>query len=113
MSSGLKTLLLVAAFVAAPVSLIVWHEQRPETLAKYAEAEAKAQADKLPRKVNDANGCEVWAFKPGDRWLYFSRCGAKTETVNTWDVCRSVSQGKTTRTECTPQSMAVTQEPRP
>jgi hypothetical protein len=66
----------------------------------------------LPRKVNEANGCEVWAFKPADRWLYFTRCGAKTETTNAWNECRSVTTGKTTRTECTPRSAVITQEPK-
>ncbi|MBX9831965.1 MAG: hypothetical protein K2X78_02850 [Burkholderiaceae bacterium] len=106
-------LLVVALPVFGITKCNDWYEHRPETIArKTAEAERIA-AEKLPRKVNDANGCEVWAFKPADRWLYFTRCAAKTETVNTWDVCRSVTSGKTTRTECTPQSMALTQEPRP
>ncbi len=106
-------LIALVLVVGGLCSFIYWYEHRPETIArKTAEAERIA-AEKLPRKVNDANGCEVWAFKPADRWLYFTRCAAKTETVNTWDVCRSVTSGKTTRTECTPQSMALTQEPRP
>lgn len=70
------------------------------------------EAEKLPRKVNEAGGCEVWAFKPGDRWLYFTKCGSKTETTNTWDECRTVSQGKTSRTECTPRSTVIAQEPK-
>ncbi|WP_289241294.1 hypothetical protein [Delftia sp.] len=81
--------------------------------AQRRQEEAKARADeKLPRKVNEANGCEVWAFKPADRWLYFTRCGASTETVNTWDECRTVQSGKTSRQECTPKSMAIAQQPK-
>ena len=75
-----------------------------------AQLAAQIEQDKLPRKTSEANGCEVWAFKPADRWLYFTRCDARTETTNSWEVCRSVSQGKYTRTECKPHSTAVTQE---
>ena len=94
------------------VSFIVWYEHRPETVANRAADAARIEDEKKPRKVNDANGCEVWDFKPADRWLYFTRCSARTETTNTWDVCHSVSQGKTTRTECTPHSTVITQEPK-
>ena len=101
---------LFAAFI--PVSCIVWNEGRPETVAKRQADAAKEAQNKLPRKVNEANGCEVWAFKPSDRWLYFTRCAAATETTNTWDECRTVSQGKTTRTECTPKSAVIAQQPK-
>ena len=78
--------------------------------AHTAQRAAQIEQDKLPRKTSEANGCEVWAFKPADRWLYFTRCDARTETTNSWEVCRSVNQGKSTRTECTPHSTVVTQE---
>ena len=106
-------LLVVALPVLGIKKCTDWFDQRPETIARKAAEAERIAAERLPRKVNEANGCEVWAFKPSDRWLYFTRCATKTETVNTWDLCRSVTSGKTTRTECTPQSMAVTQEPRP
>ena len=78
--------------------------------ANIAQRAAQIEQDKLPRKMSEANGCEVWAFKPADRWLYFTRCDARTETTNSWEVCRSVSQGKSTRTESKPHSTAVTQK---
>jgi hypothetical protein len=108
-----KWLLIIFAGIASAVGFIVYYESRPETIQTRKE-EAKARADeKLPRKVNEANGCEVWAFKPADRWLYFTRCGASnTETVNTWDECRTVQSGKTTRQECTPKNMAIAQQPK-
>lgn len=112
MMETLKNWAVAIAVAAIPVSCIVRHETSPETAAKRAQEEARVQAEKLPRKVNEADGCEVWAFKPGARWLYFTRCDAKTETVNTWDECRSVQQGKTTRTVCDPHSMAIAQETR-
>ena len=77
-----------------------------------AERAKQAAEDAKPRKVSEANGCEVWAFKPGSRWQYFTRCGAATQTTNTWDECRSVTSGKTTRQECTPHSLTITQEPK-
>jgi len=77
-----------------------------------AERAKQAAEDAKPRKVSEANGCEVWAFNPGGRWQYFTRCGAATQTTNTWEECRSVQSGKTTRTECTPHSLNVTQEPK-
>ena len=94
------------------LSFIHWYEHKPETVARRAAEAASVEAEKLPRKVNEANGCEVWAFKPSGRWLYFTRCGAKTETTNAWDECRSVQSGKTTRTVCTPHSAVITQEPK-
>ena len=105
----LLSVLLVAAIIGVP-SCIYRHETSPETKARRDQAAARVEAEKLPRKVNEANGCEVWAFKPGDRWLYFTRCATHTETVNTWDECRSVQQGKTTRTVCTPHSMRISQD---
>lgn len=111
MVEKLLTALLICLIVGVP-SCIYRHETSPETIEARAREVAKIEAEKLPRKVNEANGCEVWAFKPGDRWLYFTRCATKTETVNTWDVCRSVQQGKTNRTVCDPHSLRITQEVR-
>lgn len=91
-------------------SFVYWYETRPETAAKRSADAARIEDERRPRKVNEANGCEVWAFKPSDRWLYFTRCDAKTETVNQWETCRSVSQGKTTRTECQEHALPITQE---
>ena len=107
--------------VAAATGALIWvtscafsPEAQAERVAKeVAEQkvkEAKRVEDAKPRKVSEANGCEVWAFKPHGRWQYFTRCGSATETTNVWEECRSVSSGKTTRTECTPHSMTVTQE---
>lgn len=109
MKDAVLKLFAVTTILAVP-SCIYLVETSPRTIERRRLEAAKVEEDKLPRKVNEANGCEVWAFKPGDRWLYFTRCAARTETVNSWDVCRSVQQGKTTRTECTPHSLRITQE---
>lgn len=102
--------------VIAVFAFFGWAIFAPSNVAQRA-AERKAEEhqrleDRKPRKVSEANGCEVWAFKPGDRWQYFTRCGAVTQTTNVWEECRSVTSGKTTRQECTPHSMTVTQEPK-
>lgn len=106
----MKQVLFVVAFIASAVAFMVWSHHSPEAVARREAEAARIAAEQLPRKVNEANGCEVWAFKPADRWLYFTRCGAKTEITNAWDECRSVSSGKTTRTVCTPHSTVITQE---
>lgn len=116
MSLRLGPTLLWLGILAVP-AFIAWDVFHPDNVAAREKREAaslaKREADKLPRKYREANGCEVWTFKPGDRWLYFTRCGAdKTETINTWDECRSVTSGKTTRQECTPHSMSIKQEPK-
>ena len=105
-------LVLVAAVASIPAC--IWSvEMSPEAKArKQADAERRVEESK-PRKVSEANGCEVWTFKPVDRWLYFTRCGMdKTSTINSCDECRSVTSGKTTRTECTPHSMTITMAPK-
>lgn len=109
----MKSILIALVLsVVGLMSIIHWSENRPETIARRNAEAAQVEEAKKPRKVNEANGCEVWAFKPADRWLYFTRCGAKTETTNAWQECRSVISGKTTRTECTPRSTVITQEPK-
>ncbi len=108
----MKAYLLAVALVGGFISFLIWSHNRPEAIAQREAEAAQTAADRLPRKVNEANGCEVWAFKPSGRWLYFTRCGAKTETTNAWDECRSVQSGKTTRTVCTPHSTVITQEPK-
>lgn len=61
--------------------------------ARSAERDRKQQeqrvADAKPRPVSHStDGCTVYAFKPQDRWLYFTRCaGAQTSTMNVERVC--------------------------
>lgn len=110
----MKAPFVVLLACGALVSVLTWWDiSSPTQVEKRQTEAAQKEADKRPRKVNEANGCEVWAFKPTDRWLYFSRCGSdKTSTINTWDECRTVNSGKTTRTECTPHSMTITMAPK-
>jgi hypothetical protein len=109
----MKPLYVISLAFGCLASVIYWDINSETRIAeRKAEADQK-EADKRPRKVNEANGCEVWAFKPTDRWLYFSRCANdKTSTINTWDECRSVNSGKVSRTECTPHSLTITQVPK-
>lgn len=106
--------LIVIAICALMIKCTYHMEFSPEADVRRAERDRQHAENKLPRKVNDAGGCEVWAFNPtGDgRWLYFTKCGsAKTDTKNEWEECRSVLVGKTTRQECTPHSMSITNTP--
>ena len=86
-------------------------ERAAKEQAERQAREIRRQADLQPRKISEANGCEVWSFKPGDRWQYFTKCGTATQTTNVWNECRQVPSGKKTRTECTPHSLTVTNEP--
>lgn len=108
--------LLIVAGILGILSTIVYDvfsdSGKERRAAQEKEHQDKINADRQPRKVSEANGCEVWAFKPGERWQYFTRCGAATQTTNVWEECRTVSMGKTTRQECTPHSVTFTQEPR-
>ncbi|MGE8446732.1 MAG: pilus assembly FimT family protein [Comamonas sp.] len=114
----IETLLVVAfTVVAILVGSCVMDPERvaqraAEEAAEKKAVESKRQAELKPRKISEADGCEVWAFNPGQRWQYFTRCGSKTETKTTWDECRTVTSGKTSRTECTPHSATVTNEPK-
>jgi hypothetical protein len=69
-----------------------WNKRQRE------EAAAQRRADAKPRLVSEgADGCKVYAFKPADRWLYFSRCPqSQTSTTNEWSV--TTGAGKTART---------------
>ena len=86
-------------------------EAQAKRESKRKAGEQQKIEDERPRKISEANGCEVWAFNPGARWQYFTRCGSSTQTTNTWEECRTVMVGKLSRTECTPHSSTVTQEP--
>jgi hypothetical protein len=61
-----------------------------------AQRQAQRVADAKPRPVSRSDdGCVVYAFKPQDRWLYFTRCsGAQTTTTNVHQDCHR--QGKST-----------------
>lgn len=100
---------IVLAICAALPTCVYFTEFSEGAQVRKAQEAEQTQRDKLPRKVNDSEGCEVWAFKPNDRWLYFTKCGsARTETKNTWEECR---QSGKTRT-CTNQEMAIASHPK-
>ena len=74
--------------------------QKQEKAARQAERDA----EKVPRKISSAgeNGCETWAFKPGERWIYSMRCpGTQTDTRNEWEVCRASGKTRTCTIEGT------------
>lgn len=108
-----KILVIIAipSFVLRMCYTEVWSEEaRQRHAQRERDAQQTAYEQSLPRKIREANGCEVWAFKPGPRWLYFTRCGQdQTETMNRWEVCKSVTQGKQTRQECHEEAMSIEQ----
>jgi hypothetical protein len=93
-------MLLAAAFGVHSCTQSDWYKA---DIAKY---EADKQAATVPRIVSrSADGCEVYAFNPGDRWRYFTRCGAQTTTDNSYTVTRT--SGKTTTTETVDDSITT------
>lgn len=106
-------LCLVAGTMAAGLAYMVyWDCCTPEGRAGDARRAQQVQDDKLPRKTSEANGCEVWAFKPHDRWLYFTRCGDRTVTQNTWETCRQTIPGKPHTNTCTQHVLPIEQGPK-
>jgi hypothetical protein len=96
--SPVAAILFAAVFGAG--ALAAW--DTPDSLERdrvKAQAEqAQRQAEATPRKVSEADGCTVYAFKPQDRWLYFTKCvNAETTTQNQ----HTVRSGKSSRTETT------------
>ena len=62
------------------------------------------QVDKLFTHEN----CTLYRFTDMGYPRYYAKC--EKEATVSWEVCRSVSQEKSTRTECTPHSTVVTHE---
>lgn len=77
-----------AAFAAAAVGV---YGDDIESSWRGVEAQRQAErvADAKPRPVSRSDdGCVVYAFKPQDRWLYFTRCdGRQTTTTNVHQEC--------------------------
>lgn len=72
--------------------------------ADMAAKHAAEEAAKVPRIVSrSTDGCAVYAFNPGDRWRYFTRCGTQTTTDNSYTVTRR--SGKTSTTETVEDSI--------
>lgn len=70
--------------------LVAYHDTGEEAVKRGEIQEAKRieerRQERTPRFYADApDGCKVYTFKPGDRWLYFTRCpNAKTSTETSW-----------------------------
>lgn len=97
----MKGFLCVVAALGALVSFIVMIERSDWAKAERAAEAAQRRADAKPRLVSDgADGCKVYAFKPGDRWLYFTSCPQRlTSTTNEWAVTTGAGKNAQTRTE--------------
>jgi hypothetical protein len=74
--------------------------------AAEARTAAEKEAAKVPRiTARSADGCDVYAFNPGDRWRYFTRCGAQTTTDNSYTA--TTTSGKTTTTKTVDDSITT------
>lgn len=82
---------VMVATAAAGFFAIKWVDDHfAERRAKEAEELAeKVKVWKVPYKISEADGCEVYTFNPdGLRWRYFTKCGSATTTTdNTWVEC--------------------------
>ncbi|MDW3683928.1 hypothetical protein RA280_19700 [Cupriavidus sp. CV2] len=94
----MKGFLCVVGALFALVLVIVSIERSDWMKEERAAEVAQRRADAKPRLVSDgADGCKVYAFKPGERWLYFTSCPQRlTSTTNEWTV--TTGAGKTSRT---------------
>lgn len=96
-----KFVFWVAVVVGLPVFVIhscvtsEWYQRQ-----QAAERAAKI-ADAKPRVINETpDGCKVYAFRPQDRWLYFTRCpNSQTTTNNAWSVTTQNGKTSSTHTE--------------
>jgi len=92
---GAGLLFFVLSTGMLSVTISVW-QSPAEKLEEALKEQATRAAEVAPRKISSADGCTVYAFKPQERWLYFTKCEmAETTTQNSY----SVQYGKTTRTE--------------
>ncbi|MBD1412871.1 MULTISPECIES: hypothetical protein [Burkholderia] len=48
-----------------------------------AEA-ARRHAEETPHVIREADGCKVYAFKSGENWHFFTRCGSTVTTERSW-----------------------------
>lgn len=64
MKDAVLKLFAVTTILAVP-SCIYLAETSPRTIERRRLEAAKVEEDKLPRKVNEANGCEVWPSSLG------------------------------------------------
>lgn len=63
-------------------------EWAKERAAEEAAKVAQRRANETPHVVREADGCNVYAFKSGERWHYFTRCpNAHTVTDTAYEHC--------------------------
>jgi hypothetical protein len=94
----MRDFFLWAALLAVCGSLFYQCTMSDSAKRDQAEREAQARADAMPHVIREADGCKVYAFKAGDNWHYFTRCGDGTVTTErNWD--EHHQRGKQTITE--------------
>jgi uncharacterized protein (DUF2252 family) len=84
----------IPALFTAAVAIVVGvygNDIEAARVERDQQQQAQRAADAKPRPVSRSDdGCVVYAFKPQDRWLYFTRCeGKQTTTTNVHQECTS------------------------
>lgn len=85
------------ALLAAATALVYGCTESDWAKREEAARLAQERADATPHVIREADGCKVYAFKSGDNWHYFTRCGTTVTTERNW--VESHQQGKQTITE--------------
>lgn len=89
---------LLCVFLFVGCGVLTW--TTPEQEAKATAEDAARHIEEItPRKVSSNYGCTVYAFKPQDRWLYFTKCGDEVTTQNAYTVSSGSGKTKSTHTE--------------
>jgi hypothetical protein len=92
----IKWACIVAVVVFGIVKCTEWDDARPSTIAARAAEAAQERADMEPHVIREGDGCKVYAFKAGDAYHYFTRCGDGSVTT---DRQYQERHGKTTETK--------------
>ena len=66
-----------------------WNQQSNREAAQREAKEAQ------PHVIREADGCKVYAFKSGERWHYFTKCGSNTTTESSYNVSCGKNCSKT------------------
>jgi hypothetical protein len=99
--TALLALIVLVVSAVASCQNSEWH-QRSE--AERAEQERR---NAIPHVIREADGCKVYAWKGGDSYHYFTRCGPK-ETVTT-ERHYTVKCGHKNQQNCDRKEVTVTE----
>lgn len=72
------------AFLILCLTGVVSCQQSDWSKERDRQVEIQRKEDEKPRIVRSVDDCNVYAFKVGDRWHYFTKCGKTTTTETTY-----------------------------